>query len=860
MTASSAPSLDPAKRLAYLFRADRKARPIMLLGAGASFRSGVPLAADGVRRIARAAFARNVRGLDEHRCNLTQSDWLPYLQNQPWYISDPNRFSENWPLAVENLLVPKEFRREFLQTLIHPVNEISCGYHALARIIVKRLCWTVLTTNFDSLLIEALRQHRPQPTEIVEINRTADDLVRFGISNRCQVVYLHGAVEFYRDKNLRDETEQLDKELVRSIRPLLNDSPLLVVGYRGSEPSIMKHLLMEGMRESNKYRHGIYWCLRAGEDPHPNVLSLQGELGANFEIVRIVGFDELITALDVELADDVWYTSAEATTLANKQAPVTAPGSQDQQPLCEKSMDDLDHEVILATLAEYSRRLRLPNITKENYISFLEEQRFLARTSGRLVPTLGCYLLFGKEVDRHYPYAKIAFITKNKKQSVFGGNLISQFRRISEILASEEVNPQIRIKGEKQAEEQPAYPQRALTELTVNLLVHRDYTIQQYSRIEFFPGKKLTFLSPGGVTQTVYRHLHVGHDHSFVPTRGLTDLRNPLIADVFFGIGSMDKAGSGMADVCELMVESGGSAEYMLLGDNTEVRATVSQAVQSDPGVSRVARRVAPFDVYTTNLLPFKVLPGTIWFMPLRQKFLADAPLFEKGEDPHSLPIFLLHRGVLVTFADLVLYHDFADRRGHLKQLRSMSLAELLTSDDSHLFPWLVNKHWEFLLRARGLSVDRRKRRSFFPLVQGDCHTVTYNSRLRSNVQRDVVKKRGSDLRPYFENEAVSYNFVHFHGEWAMQIRPTYVFTQKDGRTPVHAMAQTRYATRRFKFDRNKNVDDDLSFWAKFLSSGQNVISIGGSGVADLIVDSEYCFAEVPRFGREEAAPDEDAN
>jgi len=246
--------------------------------------------------------------------------------------------------------------------------------------------------------------------------------------------------------------------------------------------------------------------------------------------------------------------------------------------------------------------------------------------------------------------------------------------------------------------------------------------------------------------------------------------------------------------------------------------------------------------------------------MPLRQKFLADVPLFEKGEDTQSVPIFILHRGVLITFADLVLYHDFADRRGLLKQLRSSSVDEVLASEDSHVFAWLVVKHWEFLLRGRGLTVERRKKRAYFPHIEGDCHTVTYNSRLRSNVQRDVVKKRGSELRPYFENEAVSYSFVHFHGEWAMQIRPTYVFTRKDGRTPVQAMAQTRYATRRFKFDRNKSVDDDLSFWARFLNNGQNVISIGGPGVGDLILDSDYCSAEVPRFGREEMASDEDEN
>lgn len=41
--------------IASLFRADREIRPLLLLGAGASFRSGVPMAAQAVNLIARRA-------------------------------------------------------------------------------------------------------------------------------------------------------------------------------------------------------------------------------------------------------------------------------------------------------------------------------------------------------------------------------------------------------------------------------------------------------------------------------------------------------------------------------------------------------------------------------------------------------------------------------------------------------------------------------------------------------------------------------------------------------------------------------------------------------------------------------------
>ena len=153
------------------------------------------------------------------------------LQNrEPW-------FAENFPLAVENLLRPAEFRREFFTEMIKPPEGINLGYQHLARLMMRRLCWTVMTTNFDHNIIESLRELRPPIQEVVEINRTADDLVRFNIYNRCQVVYLHGAVEYYRDKDLLEEVWRLDDQLARRVRPIITYSPLIVIGYRGSEPS-----------------------------------------------------------------------------------------------------------------------------------------------------------------------------------------------------------------------------------------------------------------------------------------------------------------------------------------------------------------------------------------------------------------------------------------------------------------------------------------------------------------------------------------------------------------------------------------------------------------------------------------------
>jgi len=233
-------SLNPIKELAYLFRAGRPSRPVLMLGAGASFRSGIPVAAEAVKQIARAAYARHVRGLPERQCNLTTSDWLPYLQQQPWFIGDPKRLAENFPLAVQHLLHSKEFRHEVFMEMISRRSQINKGYQHLANLMMRRLCWNVLTTNFDSLVVDAVREKQAHIPEIVEV-KTPDDLVRFSLNKRCQVIYVHGSVEHYRDQNLIEETQRLDDKLVQRMRPLMNESPIIVIGSRGAASSIMQH-------------------------------------------------------------------------------------------------------------------------------------------------------------------------------------------------------------------------------------------------------------------------------------------------------------------------------------------------------------------------------------------------------------------------------------------------------------------------------------------------------------------------------------------------------------------------------------------------------------------------------------------
>lgn len=201
--------------------------PVLLLGAGASFRSGIPLAGDMVEQAARWAYARE-HGRSPEDPRLLRSDWFPWLLQQSWYAPDKLP-ADNYPAAIENLLQPRQARKDFFRKLLQPGIRISAGYERLAEFLHQGLIKTVLTTNFDSILPDVrVLIRRPH---FIDVIQTPSDYTKFSTSPQYpQAVYLHGSVDHYTDQNIIDEVQALDATLVGMVAPLLRDHPLIVVG------------------------------------------------------------------------------------------------------------------------------------------------------------------------------------------------------------------------------------------------------------------------------------------------------------------------------------------------------------------------------------------------------------------------------------------------------------------------------------------------------------------------------------------------------------------------------------------------------------------------------------------------------
>ncbi len=162
--------------------------------------------------------------------------------------------------------------------------------------------------------------------------------------------------------------------------------------------------------------------------------------------------------------------------------------------------------------------------------------------------TIGCCLLFASDLPDDFRHAAVAITRSGKGRTIVTGNLIRQRRELIDLLDGPDLNPRLKVKGKRAYEERTAYTSRAIIELAINLLVHRDYERQELAEIDVIAGRSMRFTNPGIIANELRERLQIDEQGRFRPIRSLSQIRNPSIADVFFGMRSMERAGTGLAD------------------------------------------------------------------------------------------------------------------------------------------------------------------------------------------------------------------------------------------------------------------------------------------------------------------------
>jgi len=817
-------------------------QPTLLLGAGASVTSGIPAAEETAERAARWAWCQE-HGRAPEDIRVLRSDYWPWLCQQPWF-SEGRSLAEQYPAIIGKLLGVKKARRDFFERLISPGIQPSIGYRSLARILNEGWISTVLTTNFDHCLEDA-RILENKPHLLVSI-KTQDDLIRFSSSpTDPQLVYLHGSVEHYSDKNLDDEVATLESALIGRLSTLLRDHPIIVVGYRGAEASIMCSLFKEQIEETNRFAQGVYWCVRSADVDSPlapMVRDLATAIGTNFQVVPIKGFDELFQ-------HDLWKQLAAAGAMPIRRGrgfrPIEIP--PDMRAISGSHVKDLDPHTLFSRLTQYAKRLglRAPDSPNEAWLQREARARNLVtEEQDTSVPTLAGWLLFARSPQVRAPQAIVKFRARGPASWIkrcFGddavtdhtdadgnvsveqeiaGNLWAQLDALTDLVAL--ANQGFRLKEEISRTAYP-YAPVAIKEILVNALVHRDYQNDEPIVVSL-QTDRLEVVSPGGLVAEVAAQTDGEGLEQVIAagSRGIKGYRNPVISDLFYGGGQMDRAGSGLADVWKLTVNNNGEVHFGPDNDNLHFRVVIFARPEAVDEITNTATPITPANVetirYAANLVPIDAMPQWVWHAGTTAT--NTRALFKQAQGL-ALPNGYVQDRRFFTLYDLETLAEAMVTPFDLGDIERLSLKEVLAlPNGENVVLKLVNDAIGEHLRALGLYVEFGRRKAYFRRSDEGERKITYKGRIK-RATRTVVKartRRDSADVLYYEHKAMGYTVLRFGDDWAIAITPGYAFTRDGEGKPIGNERINVLSTKRAARDFNQSVHHDVVFWVATLS------------------------------------------
>lgn len=150
----------------------------------------------------------------------------------------------------------------------------------------------------------------------------------------------------------------------------------------------------------------------------------------------------------------------------------------------------------------------------------------------------------------------------------------------------------------------------------------------------------------------------------------------------------MDRAGSSLPDVQDMILKSSGRAEFSVDDADAHVSVTLFQPVQATPDKSQVARRLSQAELYVTNLLPFRVARN--WGRLLYLNYLATQPECSDAESesfsPCSAPdCTMFHPGYSDSFHPAVRSTSSLEQES--ARARYSALGRLITRIQSYYAP-----------------------------------------------------------------------------------------------------------------------------------------------------------------------------
>jgi ATP-dependent DNA helicase RecG len=241
----------------------------------------------------------------------------------------------------------------------------------------------------------------------------------------------------------------------------------------------------------------------------------------------------------------------------------------DSSPAQEASLDDLS----LALFATYRQQVIAADIIEANHRN-IENQLASLRfyDTKKHCPTHAGVLLFGKNPRYYLPGAYIQFLKINghfltdeiSNQAEISGDLLSVLREL-DTLSHVNITTVLEKQTLLTEKAHPDYPERALRELLMNAVMHRDY--QSNAPIKFYWfNDRIEIHSPGGPYGIV----------TLDTMETTSDYRNPVIAEMMQALGYVNRYGYGIQQA-QASLKANGNPPAEFTGNGNFVLAVIKK-------------------------------------------------------------------------------------------------------------------------------------------------------------------------------------------------------------------------------------------------------------------------------------------
>lgn len=270
---------DPITQLAFSVYENQGVFAV-LLGSGLSRSAEIPtgweITLDLVRRVAAA------QGIEE------QSDWAQ------WYRNTTGQ-EPNYSALLEEIATSPEERRAILHRYIEPDAQDreegrkvpTTAHHAVAQLVRSGHIRVIITTNFDRLMENALREQGVEPTIVASADALAG--AEPLIHSRCYLLKLHGDYKDARILNTDQELSAYPASYDRLLDRILDEHGLIISGWSGE----WDHALRAAFLRTPNRRYSVYWTARGSLGPGASELATH----RSAKTIPISGADEFFRTL-----------------------------------------------------------------------------------------------------------------------------------------------------------------------------------------------------------------------------------------------------------------------------------------------------------------------------------------------------------------------------------------------------------------------------------------------------------------------------------------------------------------------------------------------------------------------------------